>query len=91
MVMLQLQLKLINLTLLLEVRNVKNIIKLTITIIIITVIAIVMIIIVKIIMKTITIKTSIDDKVKGTPSSPASKEIVSILVDSMVKKLNGFY
>ena len=50
-----------------------------------------MIIIVKIIMKTITIKTSIDDKVKGTPSSPASKEIVSILVDSMVKKLNGFY
>ena len=50
-----------------------------------------MIIIVKIIMKTITIKTSIDDKVKGTPSSLASKEIVSILVDSMVKKLNGFY
>ena len=43
-------------------------------------------------MKTITtIKCSTDNKVKGTLSSPASEESVSMLVDSMVKKLNGFY
>ena len=36
-------------------------------------------------------KSSIDKKVNSTPSSPASKETVFILGDSMVKKLNSFF
>ena len=43
-------------------------------------------------MKTITTKSSTDNKVNGTPSSPTSKETVKKkkLGDSMVNKLNGF-
>ena len=69
------------LMLLLEVRNLKNIIKLTITITIIIVIVI--------IMKIITIKVVLIIKLMSPRRHQPQKKLF-ILGDSMVKKLNGF-
>ena len=80
--MLSLQIKLMILILLSEVRNLQNMIKLTKT---------VTIIIIVIIMKTVTkIKVVMIIKLIALRSSPTSKETVFILGDSMVKKLHGF-